>query len=69
MRLGSLEQAIYERVLGRSVIAVCKKTLYNEVTESSSWVSELLMKTVCLQQLKEMQHFKPGMQKKYHLGQ
>ena len=28
---------------------ICK-----EVTESSSWVSDLLIKTVCLQQLKDM---------------
>ena len=42
-------------------MAVRKKSLYKEVTESSSWVSDLLIKTVCLQQLKEMQRFKLGM--------
>ena len=35
-------------------MAVRKKSLYKEVTESSSWVSDLLIKTVFLQQLKEM---------------
>ena len=51
---GYQREGTRERVLGRSVIAVCKKSLYKEVTESSSWVSDLLLKTVCLHQLKDM---------------